>query len=411
LSASLLTLGVSAVAVPAEAAPASTVVTCGETITATVRLANDLTGCPGDGLVIGADHITLDLAGHSISGMNAPGSEGIADDGHPGVAITNGTITTFFLNGIGLRGAPSSAVSHMTIRTIGAGGGPGDVSAGMLVKDSPNTSVSDSTVTNDVPAFQSDGVDVLGSAGAVISRNQLRSNAWDGMFVFMSPGTSVVGNTLDGNQNQGIEVNRGSDHTLLAGNQAADNASNGMVVGAISDARVQHNTLTGNGQGAGLFMFDLLNSQVSGNQAHGNGAGIDLEGGLVGSTGDRITGNDTSRNRGGVGLIVENGADDNVVAGNLSNANQGGIGTGAGIALFSATGNTVQGNVTNLNQSVGIGVFEGSPGDSTGNVVADNVANSNGGHGIDVVAGTVDGGGNIAHHNTPPPECLGVVCG
>jgi hypothetical protein len=411
LSALLLTLGVSAVAGPAEAAPVSTVVTCGQSITASIRLANDLIDCTGDGLVIGADHITLDLAGHSISGTNAPGSEGIADDGHPGLTVTNGTIATFFFNGIGLRGAPGSAVSHMTIRKIGAGGVQGgEVSTGVLVKDSPNTSVFDSTVTNDVSAFQSDGVDVLGSAGAVISHNQLTRNAWDGMFVFFSPGTSVVDNILDGNQNQGIEVNQGSDHTLLAGNQAAGNASSGLVVGAISGARVEGNTLTGNGQGAGLFMFDLLNSQISDNQAHGNGVGIDLEGGQNGSAGDRITSNDTSRNA-FAGLLVANGANENLVTGNVSNANQGSPGNGGGIVLFSVTGNTVRGNVANLNLAVGIGVFEGNPGDSAGNVVADNVANNNHAHGIDVVSGTVDGGGNIAHHNTPPPDCLGVVCG
>ena len=144
-SVALLTLGLFAFALPAEAAPA-TVVTCGQSITTSIRLANDLIDCPGDGLVIGADHITLDLGGHSITGVNAPGSEGIADDGHAGIAVTNGTIADFFLNGIGLRDAPGSAVSHMTIRTIGAGG-EGIASAGVLVKDSPNTSVSDSGIS------------------------------------------------------------------------------------------------------------------------------------------------------------------------------------------------------------------------------------------------------------------------
>jgi parallel beta-helix repeat protein len=408
-SAALLTFGLFAFALPAEAAPASTVVTCGQSITTSIRLANDLVDCPGDGLVIGAAHITLDLAGHSVTGVNAPGSEGIADDGHAGAAVRNGTIADFLLNGIGLRDAPGSAVSHMTIRTIGAGG-EGIASAGVLVKDSPNTSVSDSTVMNDVVAFQSDGVDVLDSPHAVIARNQLTKNAWDGMFVYQSPSTSVVDNTFDGNQNQGIEVNRGSDDALLAGNHAADNVSNGLVVGAISDARIQDNRLTRNGQ-AGLFMFDLLNSQVSNNQAHGNGYGIDLEGGQNGSTGNTITTNNTSRNL-FVGLLVENGADHNLVAGDVSNANQGSTGNGGGILLFSALDNTVRGNVTNLNISVGIGVFENNPGDSTGNVVADNVANANGFHGIyAAAAGTVDGGGNIAHHNMPPPDCIGVVCG
>jgi hypothetical protein len=55
-------------------------------------------------------------------------------------------------------------------------------------------------------------------------------------------------------------------------------------------------------------------------------------------------------------------------------------------------------------------VFEDQPGDSTGNVLTANVANFNRAHGISAVAGTIDGGGNIAHHNTPPPNCLGVFC-
>jgi hypothetical protein len=408
LLASLLTFGGWVVAVPAEAAPVSTVVACGETITASTRFANDLVDCPGDGLVIGADNMTLDLAGHSISGVNAPGSEGIADDGHGGVTIENGTISNFFLNGIGLRSAPSGAVSNMTIRQIGAGGVEGEASAGVLVKESPNTSVSKSTVSNDVSAFQSDGVDVLFSAGAVILGNQLTRNAWDGMFVFFSPGTHVVGNTLDGNQNQGVEVNSGSDQALIVGNEAVDNASNGLVIGAISDAQIRHNRLTGNGF-SGLFMFDLRNSSISHNWAHANGVGIDLEGGQQGSTGDLVMNNDTSRND-FVGLVVGDGSNNNSVAGNLSNANQGPPGNGGGIVLLSVTGNTVRGNVANLNLAVGIGVFEGNPGDSAGNVVTDNVANSNHAHGIDVVAGTIDGGRNIAHHNAPPPDCLGVVC-
>jgi parallel beta-helix repeat protein len=397
-----------AVPVAAEAAPASTVVACGQTVTSSARLANSLIGCSGDGLVIGADNITVDLAGHSISGVNAPGSEGIANDGHPGVRIRNGTIANFFLNGVGLRGAPRSAVSNLTIRKIGAGGGENDASAGVLVKNSPNTLVTANAVTNDVSAFQSDGVDVLSSADTTVSGNRLANNAWDGMVVINSPRTHVIGNALDGNQNQGAEVNFGSNGTLLAGNHAGNNVSSGLVVGAVSGARIEGNALTGNGD-SGLFMFDLLNSQVSANRAGGNSVGIDLEGGQNVSTGNRIANNDASRNA-EAGLVVGGGANDNVIVANLTNANQGGPGDGGGILLFAVTGNTVRGNVANANRGVGIGVFEDQPGDSTGNVLTANVANSNQDHGISAVDGTVDGGGNIAHGNTPLPNCLGVSC-
>ena len=41
---------------------------CGETITANTTLYADLTDCPNEGIVIGADDVTLDLNGHSIDG-------------------------------------------------------------------------------------------------------------------------------------------------------------------------------------------------------------------------------------------------------------------------------------------------------------------------------------------------------
>jgi large repetitive protein len=407
VSASVLTLAAWAVPVAAQAAPASTVVRCGQTLTSSTRLAHDLVNCPADGLVIGADNITVDLAGHTISGVNAHGSEGISNDGHRGVRIQNGTIQDFFLNGVGLRNAPRSAVFNVTIRKIGAGGGETDASAGVLVKDSPNSSVTASTVTNDVSAFQSDGVDVLFSAGAIVNGNRLAKNAWDGMVVFGSPRTRVIGNVLDGNQNQGIEVN-GSDGLLLARNHASENIADGLVVGAMSGARIEGNTLTRNGD-TGLFMFDLLHSRVSDNRAAGNGVGIDLEGGQHGSTGNHIVNNDTSSNL-SVGLVVADNANGNLVRGNVSNANRGRPGNGGGIVLFAVTGNTVKNNVANRNLDVGIGVFENHRGDSTGNVLTGNVANFNRAHGIRVVEGTVDGGGNIAHHNRPLPNCLRIAC-
>jgi hypothetical protein len=44
-------------------------VSCGQVITANTRVANDLINCPGTGLVIVADSITLDLNGHLIDGL------------------------------------------------------------------------------------------------------------------------------------------------------------------------------------------------------------------------------------------------------------------------------------------------------------------------------------------------------
>src|SRR5919109_1488226 len=46
---------------------------CGDVITQDTTLDEDLVDCPGSGIVIGADDITVDLNGHTISGTGATG--------------------------------------------------------------------------------------------------------------------------------------------------------------------------------------------------------------------------------------------------------------------------------------------------------------------------------------------------
>ena len=41
---------------------------CGDTITTDTTLDSDLVNCPNNGIIIGADNITLDLNGHTIDG-------------------------------------------------------------------------------------------------------------------------------------------------------------------------------------------------------------------------------------------------------------------------------------------------------------------------------------------------------
>jgi parallel beta-helix repeat protein len=387
---------------------ASTTITCGQTLTTNTRVANDLVNCAGAGLVVGADNVTIDLAGHTIDGVNAAGSDGIAVDGHKGVRIENGTVRDFFVDGVALRDAPRSTVTNLRVADIGAGGGPGDASAGVLVQNSAGSAVTNTTVINDVTAFQSDGVDVLSSPHTLVSGNRLSQNAWDGIFVLESPSARVLGNQLDRNQNHGLEVNAGSDWITVCGNHAWGNGVNGLVVGASAHGTVTDNAVTSNGQ-SGLFFFDLIDSVVSGNEASGNFYGIVLAGGQNGSTGNRLVHNDASRNL-GVGISLDVQANHNTVVANTANANQGGAGAGGGIVVLGSSSNTLVGNATSRNVAVGLGIYEDAPGDAAGNALKGNVANQNAAHGIDAVVGTTDLGGNRAHGNTPAPNCVGVSC-
>jgi parallel beta-helix repeat protein len=107
---------------------------------------------------------------------------------------------------------------------------------------------------------------------------------------------------------------------------------------------------------------------------------------------------------------VFDGANNNVVAGNVANENQGPIGNGGGIYVAVSTGNQLLANVANGNLDTGIAVYEDTPGDSAGNSLKGNAANRNQNHGIDAVTGTVDGGGNRASGNATPPQCVNVAC-
>jgi hypothetical protein len=99
--------------------------TCGATITVDTRLERDLVNCPSNGLVIGADNITLDLNGHVIDGdgtefSDCPPDEpcdlGVVDFDHRGVTIKGGTIREFVF-GVLVVGATGSRSPVSNFRT------------------------------------------------------------------------------------------------------------------------------------------------------------------------------------------------------------------------------------------------------------------------------------------------------
>src|SRR4029077_3767831 len=70
---------------------------CGQTITQDTTLTSDLSCPSGDGLVVGAHGVTIDLAGHAISGPPGPtdGNVGIGVSQYGDVTVRGGTITGF----------------------------------------------------------------------------------------------------------------------------------------------------------------------------------------------------------------------------------------------------------------------------------------------------------------------------
>lgn len=71
---------------------------CGQTVTeenTTLTLNEDLLGCEGDGIIVDADGVTINLGGHSIVGLRKERTAGIRVRGANNVTITNGTVASF----------------------------------------------------------------------------------------------------------------------------------------------------------------------------------------------------------------------------------------------------------------------------------------------------------------------------
>ena len=95
---------------------------CGDTISVDTTLTRNLVNCPNNGLVIGADDITLDLNGHVIDGDDTefpdcppdePCDIGVVDFDHSGVTIKGGTVREFTFGAL-VVGASDSRHDRMT---------------------------------------------------------------------------------------------------------------------------------------------------------------------------------------------------------------------------------------------------------------------------------------------------------
>ncbi|RJR46017.1 MAG: hypothetical protein C4576_11350, partial [Desulfobacteraceae bacterium] len=93
---------------------------CGDTVTSDYTLAGDL-ACTnaGNALNVGANNITIDLAGRTISGDDTNTVVGIDNNGFTGITILNGIIRDTTTSGTDMRGASTGVISDVTCTSTG----------------------------------------------------------------------------------------------------------------------------------------------------------------------------------------------------------------------------------------------------------------------------------------------------
>jgi len=351
------------------AAPASAAVhSCGDVITASETLSNNIGPCPvggpnfGSGLVIGASNIVLDLGGHTITGS----------------ASTNTSPTE--QAGVTFRGVSGSTLKNGIVVNFDAGvqivGGSGNTVSAIRAHDNINHSA--------------------------LTGTQNACNLGDGIVALSSSGNQITNNIVYHNGPfDGIALVDNSDNNVVSGNNAYNQTVSNFNAAFITPDNPDGNGPCGpfgaDGQGAGRLHQDIgirvegpgangnqvLNNQATNNQLEG----ISIHGYVCFNTSGAASGfipppsvprgTPNTNNLIQGNQVRSNGFPDG--ADGIGILAQGPLGTvTCGSNNNSIIGNTSAGNA-------GSGIFVSRTGDNaitSSNVVNNNITNSNGVDGI-----------------------------
>jgi hypothetical protein len=249
---------------PSEGSSTTPITTCGQIVTTDAVLTQNL-ACTGDGIVVGASGITIDLKGFVVQGDQGSGDYGIDDltFGADNVTVKNGVLRNFS-SGIYAAIADDFTVSNVistgnavdgihvegTSASIMSSTASGNEFTGVKVVGEAASIKSSSTVGNG-----SRGIWVNGD-GATVKSSRAIAN-WDGIELD-SNAASISSSTVAGNGEAGLYV--GGNAASVKSNVVVGNAFLGIRV--VGDAP----TITGNKADENGF---------TGGKADGGGAGIE----------------------------------------------------------------------------------------------------------------------------------------
>jgi parallel beta-helix repeat protein len=357
-------------------------------------LTSDMT-FTGNGFVIEADGITLDLNGHTITGSGQQHWNGVQLGGRTGVTIRNGTIQGF-ANGVVLWGSNDNVVKDIvSIDNLREGI--------LLYQNSDRNHV----VGNTADRNGLSGIDLWYQCDDnVIQNNTCNNNRLNGITLGASDRNSIVGNTTNENASDGVSlwdrngdvILGGSDHNLVKGNSSSLNHSNGFIVGGSEGNSLIGNTASGNTWNGVVLINGSNENLVKEGTSTGARNGINLD---VTSTGNTIQANVISVTSTGIGIGgIDNDVIENRVTGselhgialwptssgsvirdnNISSVSGSSLpGTGAGIAVF-GHGSQIIDNTIEYTR-IGIGLFVMA----YGNIVKDNSVSHTIIHGIGIL--------------------------
>jgi parallel beta-helix repeat protein len=350
---------------------------CGDTITADTTLDSDLLDCPNNGILIGADGITLDLNGHTIDGDGTPAAGcdpmtefcdvGVGNDGHDGVTVMHGSMRQFG-GGVNIFGK----VRHNRLLDISASR---NRFVGIQLFKASQSLVKDSSGDDSTHPHDGTGLGLFDCHRVRVLHSSVRHNAGDHGMV-----------TID------------SNHNLIKGNLFSHNGGEGLLMEGGERNRIRRNRLIRND--GGITLGPGSHNVIAHNRISRGRDGIRIEKGH-----DNLVENNVvvDNGRAGIRLGISKpfiGGADNVIRGNLVKDSR------VDGFLVNAKDNH---SLLRHNTARGAG-DDGFDVQSSTTKLIKNRAVRNGDLGIEARRGVTDGGGNRASRNGDKRQCVNVKC-
>ena len=243
----ILALAVTALVALSGAEAANKQPKCGDTITTDTTLHHDLVNCPNNGIIIGADNVTLDLNGHTIDGDGTPfspcgknewcdigvvnlGRSAVVGTGHDGVTVMHGSVHGF------AAGVNIAEASHN--RVLGISASSNHFFAIGLVEVARSL-VRNSSGSGSMNRKEGTGIGLFGSHHVRVLDSSFRHNP---------VGVKPVGST----------------NSVVKGNVIAHNGDEGLLMEGGQGFQIRHNRFVGNGLTLGPGSRNVITLRLPG---------------------------------------------------------------------------------------------------------------------------------------------------
>jgi len=200
---------------------------CGSTITGNTTLTDDLVNCPSNGIIIGADNITLDCNGYLINHSVSSDGYGIYVGGYNSITIKNCRI----YGNKALSGA-------FGIRIVSSSN---DIIANSVISDRYGVAILSSSANNSLINLSMDGYN-------------------NGLFIQLSSNNSIINSSSTGSLDSGIYLGVSSNNNII--NSTITGGSSGIYSDMSSNNNITNCVINGP-NGAGMRLLSSTNNIIA----------------------------------------------------------------------------------------------------------------------------------------------------